>query len=62
MFSLFSKESKDCLMVQRTLDRLAIKRIGAPEDIVGTAIFLASPAAGWLTGQILAVDGGWLAA
>ena len=48
--------------VQRTLDRLAIKRIGTPEDIVGTAIFLASPAAGWLTGQILAVDGGWLAA
>ena len=40
----------------------AIKRIGAPADIVGTAIFLASPAAGWLTGQILAVDGGWLAA
>ena len=48
--------------VQRTLDRLAIKRIGTPEDIVGTAIFLASPAAEWLTGQILAVDGGWLAA
>jgi NAD(P)-dependent dehydrogenase (short-subunit alcohol dehydrogenase family) len=48
--------------VQRTLDRLAIKRIGTPEDIVGTAIFLASPAASWLTGQILAVDGGWLAA
>lgn len=43
-------------------ERAAIKRVGAPEDIVGTAIFLASPAAAWLTGQILAVDGGWLAA
>jgi NAD(P)-dependent dehydrogenase (short-subunit alcohol dehydrogenase family) len=48
--------------VRRTLDRLALKRIGVPEDIVGAAIFLASPAAEWLTGQLLAVDGGWLAA
>src|SRR5262245_12784586 len=59
---LMAKRLADEAYVQRTLDRLAIKRIGAPEDIVGTAIFLASPAAGWLTGQILAVDGGWLAA
>ena len=41
---------------------LSLKRVGMPEDIVGAAIFLASPAASWLTGQILAVDGGWLAA
>jgi NAD(P)-dependent dehydrogenase (short-subunit alcohol dehydrogenase family) len=44
------------------LERMAIKRVGAPEDVVGTALFLASPAAAWITGQILAVDGGWLAA
>jgi 2-deoxy-D-gluconate 3-dehydrogenase len=48
--------------VRKMLERLAIKRIGAPEDIVGAALFLASPAAAWLTGQILGVDGGWLAA
>lgn len=48
--------------VDRMLDRMAIKRIGTPEDIVGAALFLASPAAAWITGQILAVDGGWLAA
>jgi NAD(P)-dependent dehydrogenase (short-subunit alcohol dehydrogenase family) len=59
---LMAKRLANEAYVQRTLDRLAIKRIGTPEDIVGTAIFLASPAAGWLTGQILAVDGGWLAA
>jgi gluconate 5-dehydrogenase len=59
---LMAKRLADEAYVQRTLDRLAIKRIGAPEDIVGAAIFLASPAAVWLTGQILAVDGGWLAA
>jgi len=33
-------------------------RLGTPEDLVGTAIFLASPASAYLTGQILYVDGG----
>lgn len=36
-------------------------RLGQPEDMVGTAIFLASPAAAFLTGQILYVDGGFTA-
>lgn len=48
--------------VRKLLERSALKRVGEPEDIVGAALFLASPAAAWLTGQILAVDGGWLAA
>jgi NAD(P)-dependent dehydrogenase (short-subunit alcohol dehydrogenase family) len=48
--------------VRKTMERMAIKRVGVPEDVVGAALFLASPAAAWLTGQILAVDGGWLAA
>jgi gluconate 5-dehydrogenase len=34
---------------------------GKPDDIAGTAIFLASPAAKYITGQIIYVDGGWLA-
>ena len=37
---------------------LAIKRIGQPEDMVGACLFLLSDEASWVTGQILAVDGG----
>ncbi|MEX0955517.1 MAG: SDR family oxidoreductase [Rhizobiaceae bacterium] len=35
-----------------------LRRMGTVEDLTGTAIFLASPAAGFLTGQIIRVDGG----
>lgn len=38
-----------------------LRRIGVPEDMVGTAIFLASPASAFMTGQILYVDGGFTA-
>lgn len=37
-------------------------RWGQPEDVVGTAVFLASSASDFITGQIVYVDGGWLAA
>ncbi|MEY3889560.1 MAG: hypothetical protein RLZZ90_217 [Actinomycetota bacterium] len=40
------------------VERGAIKRASAPEDIVGTALFLASESAGYITGQTLVVDGG----
>jgi gluconate 5-dehydrogenase len=36
-------------------------RLGGEEDLMGPAIFLASDAAGYVTGQILAVDGGMTA-
>lgn len=35
-----------------------LERLGVPEDLVGSAIFLASPAAGFVTGQTLFADGG----
>lgn len=40
------------------VDRGSIKRASQPEDIVGAALFLASPDAGYITGQTLVVDGG----
>jgi NAD(P)-dependent dehydrogenase (short-subunit alcohol dehydrogenase family) len=44
------------------LDHIPAKRPGTPDDLVGTALFLASPASNYLTGQLITVDGGFLAA
>lgn len=43
----------------KILNRLAIRRWGKPEDLIGTAIFLASEASDYLTGQTIFVDAGW---
>ncbi|WP_330307852.1 MULTISPECIES: SDR family oxidoreductase [unclassified Streptomyces] len=37
---------------------LAIKRMGTPQDLAPTVLFLLSDAARWLTGQVVSVDGG----
>jgi NAD(P)-dependent dehydrogenase (short-subunit alcohol dehydrogenase family) len=37
---------------------LALKRMGQPDDMVGACLFLLSDEAAWVTGQIMAVDGG----
>lgn len=42
-------------------ERIPAGRWGRPQDIAGAALFLASPASDYVTGHILAVDGGWLA-
>ena len=44
------------------LARIPMQRFGEPQDIGGVAVFLASDAAEYITGQMLPVDGGWLAA
>lgn len=46
---------------RQILERIPTGRWGRPEDIAGAAVFLASSAADYVTGQVLAVDGGWLA-
>lgn len=43
------------------LRRTAMGRLGMPEDIAGLLVFLASPAARYITGQVVGVDGGFLA-
>ncbi|MGD0464088.1 MAG: SDR family oxidoreductase [Tepidisphaeraceae bacterium] len=42
------------------LERIPAGRWGTPQDLVGAAVFLCSPAAAYVHGMILAVDGGWL--
>jgi NAD(P)-dependent dehydrogenase (short-subunit alcohol dehydrogenase family) len=37
---------------------MALKRLGQPEDMVGACLFLLSEESSWMTGQIIAVDGG----
>lgn len=39
-------------------DRTALRRLGEPEDIAGAAVFLASRAGCWITGQTIVIDGG----
>lgn len=45
---------------QAILDRIPVGRWAEPEDIAGAVTFLASPAARYVTGITLPVDGGWL--
>jgi 2-deoxy-D-gluconate 3-dehydrogenase len=45
---------------RQILDRIPAGRWGEPDDIAGAAVFLCSEAARYVTGHVLAVDGGWL--
>jgi 2-dehydro-3-deoxy-D-gluconate 5-dehydrogenase len=47
---------------QAILSRTPLARWGEPDDVAGTAVFLCSPAASFITGAIIPVDGGYLAA
>jgi len=43
---------------QRLLESIHTRRLGQPRDIADTVMFLASDVAGWISGQIISVDGG----
>jgi len=46
---------------RRVSSGLPLRRLGEPDDIAGAAVFLASRAGAWMTGQSIIVDGGVLA-
>jgi NAD(P)-dependent dehydrogenase (short-subunit alcohol dehydrogenase family) len=46
---------------KRSLSRIPLGRLGEPEDLVGMALYLLSPASDFCTGQIMYVDGGFSA-
>lgn len=52
---------QDEARAKEILGRIPAGRWGTPKDAGGTAVFLASPAANYLHGAIIPVDGGWLA-
>jgi 3-oxoacyl-[acyl-carrier protein] reductase len=47
-------------LYEAVLKSLPFGRMGAPEEVATTVVFLASPLAGWITGQTICVDGGQL--
>ncbi len=58
---LTEKLWSDPTMRQWGEGRLALGRLATPEDMAGTAAFLASPASDYVTGQCIYVDGGFMA-
>jgi len=51
----------DAAFRQDVLSRIALGRIGEPEEVASAVVFLASPAAAMITGDTLLIDGGWTA-
>ncbi len=45
--------------LEATLSKIPLGRIGEPHDVTGAVVFLASPAASLITGEVMLIDGGW---
>ena len=50
----------DAVRSRQILERIPAGRWGAARDVAGAAVFLASPAASYVHGHVLVVDGGWM--
>ena len=55
---LRKSEERGYVVVQKNIDSTPVRRIGRPEDIAAACAFLISEEAGYITGQILGVNGG----
>jgi len=51
---------QDPNFAEQRIARTPLRRLGEPEDIAGAAVYLASKAGRWTTGQTIIVDGGAL--
>jgi 2-deoxy-D-gluconate 3-dehydrogenase len=51
----------DPARAETMLARIPAGRWGEPDDLAGAVVFLCSPAAAYIHGTVLPVDGGWLA-
>lgn len=51
----------DPKILEQTLAMIPMRRMGKPEEIASTVLFLSSSASSYITGSIVVVDGGWLA-
>lgn len=51
-------ESRDRSLLDHYEKKILLRRVGMPEDVTGAAVFLCSPAASYITGEIIVIDGG----
>jgi 2-deoxy-D-gluconate 3-dehydrogenase len=51
---------QDAARFRQISERIPAGRWGKPEDLAGAAVFLAAPAADYVHGHVLVVDGGWM--
>jgi 3-oxoacyl-[acyl-carrier protein] reductase len=45
--------------MRRILAQYPLRRLGRPEDVTPMVLLLASPLSGWITGQVISVNGGY---
>ena len=46
-------------MEEKQVERMALGRYGKPEELKGIALYLASDASSYATGQVFVIDAGW---